>query len=181
MSHGGVPAPRRIVMVGFMAAGKSVVGRELARRLGWRLVDLDERIAERAGRSAGQLIREEGEAAFRALEREATAELAGAERVVLAPGGGWGTRPELTRLLGDGTVRVWLRISAAEAVTRAEAERVDRPLLGPRAGRLERSESLLRERSRFYQLAELVVEVEGRTPAELADEIVRRLDLDSGG
>lgn len=181
LSHGHDHPPRRIVLVGFMAAGKSTVGRILADRLGWEFVDFDEAISERVGRIPGEVIREDGEAVFRALESEVTADVADRENVVLAPGGGWATQPALAEALGAGTVRVWLRVSPVEAVRRAEAEGTDRPLLGPQEGRVERMARLLERRSERYEDAEVVVDAEARPPGEIADEILRRLELVTGG
>jgi shikimate kinase len=177
-----------------MAAGKTTVGRALAHRMGREFVDLDELILERTGRNAGAIIRADGEAAFRRLEADITGGLAGRSGLVLAPGGGWGANPELARMLGPDTVRIWLRLSAAEAVRRAIASGEDRPLLDPAEGPGEdpgqdpggeadlvrRAERLLQQREPAYAEAELVVDVGGREPAEVADEIVRRLN-DLGG
>jgi shikimate kinase len=181
-----------------MAAGKTTVGRALAHRMGRQFVDLDELVLERTGRTAGAIIRADGEAAFRRLEAEITGHLAGRSGLVLAPGGGWGANPELARMLGPDTVRVWLRLSAAEAVRRAIASGEDRPLLDPaespgddpgadrgedrgeEADLVRRAERLLQQRESAYAEAELVVDVGGKEPAEVADEIVRRLN-DLGG
>ena len=80
--------PARIVLVGFMGAGKSAVGRRLARRLKYRFVDLDHRIERRAGKKVAELFREQGEAAFRAFELEEAAAVSELENVVVAAGGG---------------------------------------------------------------------------------------------
>lgn len=175
MSHGAVPGVGRIVLVGFMAAGKSTVGGLLAERLGWTFVDFDERIRERTGRTPGEWIREDGEPAFRELESAVTKDLAGQEQVVLAPGGGWALRPDLVDELGAGTTRVWLRVSSEEALRRVEADGTDRPLLGPVEGRAERVSALLRDREPFYTRAEIVVDVDGMEPDRVVEEIVRRL------
>lgn len=184
MSHGGVPAPERIVLVGFMAAGKTTTGRLLAAKLRWRFVDFDALIEERTGRTPAVLIREHGEGRLRREEARLTEELAGCRRTVLAPGGGWITQPELVARLGAGGLVVWLRISVKEAVRRAEtqlAAGVDRPLLGPVEGRLERSTALLRGREPFYASADLVVDVEGKEATVVAEEILRRMDRGTGG
>jgi shikimate kinase len=177
MSHGADPAPERIVLVGFMAAGKSTVGALLAEHLDWQFLDLDRLIEDRTGQSPGRLIRERGEAAFRELEAELTGELAGRARVVIAPGGGWVTRPELADRLGPGTVRVWLTVTPETALERA-ASGVDRPLLGPIDGRLERARALLREREPYYRLAEARVSADDRTAVGVVEEILRQLGLD---
>lgn len=164
-----------------MAAGKSVVGRVLARRLGWDFVDLDQAILKRTGRTPGAIIREDGEAAFRTLEAEVTETVARQRRVVLAPGGGWVMQPELAVPLGADTVRVWLRVSPAEAVRRAEVDETDRPLMGPPGARVERMARLLREREPLYRHADLDVDTDDRSPEAVAAEILHRLGLTTGG
>lgn len=165
--------PSRIVLVGFMAAGKTTVGRRLADRLGYRFVDLDDEVVRRAGRSIAAIFREEGESAFRRLEAEATGALDAAAGLVVAVGGGWMARPELRDRWPD-AVRVWLRVGAAEAVARLEGGLAGRPLLATedpeRAAR-----RLLAEREEAYALAELSVETEGRDPDDVAAEVLRRL------
>lgn len=179
MSHGAVPGSGCIVLVGFMAAGKTTVGRILADRIGRDFIDLDELILRRTGRTAGAIIRSDGETAFRDVEAKITAELAGRPDLVVATGGGWGARPELAGLLGPGAIRVWLRIPAAEAVRRAAAAGEDRPLLDPDGPEeaVRRAERLLEQREPFYAAAEIVVDVEGKEPAVVVEEIVRGLGM----
>ena len=178
MSHGTGSAPARIVLVGFMASGKSTIGPLLARRLGWSFVDIDAEVARRTGLPPAVLIRERGEPAFRQLEGRLTAETIQREGVVVAPGGGWVTRPGAADKLPPRTVRVWLRVGIDEALRRAARDATDRPLLGPPEGRLERAAALLRDREPLYAAAEVVVDVNRRDPARIVDEIVGRLDLD---
>lgn len=157
-----------------MAAGKSTVGRLLADALSWELVDLDVLIARRAGRSVPEIFAERGEAAFREMEAEATREIADRLDMVLAAGGGWVQQPALLRSVRARSVVVWLRVSAPEAVRRARALEGERPLLaGPDP--LGAAESLLRQRQSLYATADIVVETEGRTAADVADEIMERL------
>lgn len=171
MSSAGLPA--RVVLVGFMAAGKSTVGRRLARRVGYGFVDLDRAVEELAGRSVPEIFREEGEAAFRALEARATRELDERREVVVAAGGGWMARPALRDRWAE-AVRVWLRVSPEEAVRRLGEDLASRPMLDPgdpvgAAGRL------LESRRGDYARAEVAVDTDGRTPEEVAREVLRRL------
>ncbi|HEU4561968.1 MAG TPA: shikimate kinase [Longimicrobium sp.] len=157
----------RVVLLGFMAAGKTAVGAELARRLGWRQVDLDAWIEAREGKRVARIFAEDGEARFRALEAEATREVAGMTGVVLSPGGGWITRPENLEALGAGTLSVWLQVSPEEAVRRAGEAPGERPLLaGPDP--LAAARRLLGERTPLYARAALRVDTEGRPPEAVA-------------
>ena len=85
----------RVLLWGFMASGKTAVGARLADRLGWTHVDLDEEIVRRAGKPITRIFQEEGEAAFRALEADATRDLLARTRAVLSPGGGWTESPRI--------------------------------------------------------------------------------------
>jgi shikimate kinase len=78
----------RIYLTGFMAAGKSTVGRLLAGYLGYRFVDLDTRVERRAGRTVRQIFEDDGEGTFRQLEADALAALASESRIVVSTGGG---------------------------------------------------------------------------------------------
>jgi shikimate kinase len=111
----------RVVLVGMMGAGKTVVGAALAARLGWTHLDLDREVERRDGRPVARIFAEDGEARFRALEAAAGAALAGRARVVLSSGGGWAARAGALESLGPGTLAVWLRVPAEEAVRRAAA------------------------------------------------------------
>ena len=161
---------RRIVLVGFMASGKSTVGRRLADRLGWDFVDFDEEIERRSGLTVGEIFRRFGEPAFRQMEGELTREFGGLERAVLAPGGGWITQPGAIERLAPGSLVVWLRVSPEEAVRRALRAPTHRPLLaGPDP--LRRARLLLADREPFYRRADVVVDVDGRDPDDVAAEI----------
>jgi shikimate kinase len=160
----------RIVLVGMMGSGKTAVGAALAELLGWAHLDLDREIEREAVRPIREIFAAEGEAAFRAMEAEATRRIAGRTRVVLSPGGGWITNPELLGLLGAGTLCVWLRVSPREAVRRAAGAPGERPLLaGPDPlGAMHR---LLAEREGFYTRAHLHLLTDGRSAGDAARDI----------
>ena len=169
----------RVVLLGFMAAGKTAVGAELARRLGWEHLDLDREIERREGRSVAGIFAAEGEGRFRELEARATAELARRARVVVSPGGGWITGAGNLQALGPGTLAVWLQVSPDEAVRRAGASPGERPLLaGPDP--LEAARRLLEARESLYARAGLHVDTEGRSPGEVAAIIETELRARGG-
>jgi len=162
---------RRIVLVGFMGCGKTTVGRKVAGRLGWRFVDCDAVVAEEAGMSVSRIFRERGEPWFRAREGAVGRRFLERDRVVLGTGGGWPAAEGRLDALPPGTLSVWLRVSAEEAVRRAEREGDTRPLLrGGDAVALARK--LLDERARWYEMAEASIDTVGRTPDEVAARVV---------
>jgi shikimate kinase len=154
---------QRVVLWGFMASGKSVVARTLARRLGWECVDLDARIERRQGRAIADIFRDQGEPAFRALEVEVTRSVVHRDRMVLATGGGWITNPGVLELLPPGTLTVWLRVSQQVVLQRVRAATGGpvRPLLAtPDPAATVRR--LLEQREPLYRRADLTVDTDGR-------------------
>jgi len=158
------------VIVGFMGCGKTAVARALARRLNLPIVDLDNLIAEQHGRTAAQLIREDGEPTFRAIETKALRQLLESSvRGVIALGGGaWIT--EVNRRLIDeyNCVSVWLDTPFELCWQRIEASSEDRPLGRTR----EQAEQLFRARQPVYQQARIRLPVQAD---ESLDSVVDRL------
>jgi shikimate kinase len=151
-----------IVLVGLSGAGKTVVGRLLAQRLGYRFLDLDSEVERLAGCSIADLFDREGEGAFRDLEAQVTCSATVDSETVVSTGGGWMDRPEL-RETWPGAVRVWLRVEPESAVSRLAQERSTRPLLaGPDPESALRR--LLVERLAAYETAEIAVRTDGLTP-----------------
>jgi len=167
---GGVEV-RTIVLVGFMAAGKTTAGQIVAQRLGWILVDLDAEIEAHAGRTIEALFLDDGEAAFRAIELELTPRMVRSDHAVLATGGGWAAQPGTLDALPPPARSVWLDVAAEEAVRRAAASGTTRPLLET-ADPVATAQSLLAARTPFYEQADVRIDVNGRSPQEIADDIV---------
>jgi shikimate kinase len=147
---------RRVVLLGFMCAGKSTVGERLAAQLGWEHLDLDTEIEHREGRRIAEIFRTDGEAYFRALEAKLTLELANRWNVVLSPGGGWITNAGLLEALQPATVTVWLQVSPREVLARLGARADERPLLDT-PDPLGTIKQMLADREPLYQRADLVV------------------------
>jgi shikimate kinase len=178
-----LPEPRpeieRVVLLGFMAAGKTAVGAELARRLGWMHLDLDVFIERREDRRIRDIFARDGEARFRELESAVTRDVAAMRGVVLSPGGGWITGPGNLEALGAGTLSVWLRVSPEVAVRRAAEAPGERPLLaGPDP--LAAARRLLEARAPLYARADVQVDTGGRSPAQVADLIETELRARGG-
>ena len=169
-----------LVLIGLPGAGKSTVGPGLAQRLGLRFLDLDAEIERRTGRTVPSIIRSDGEAAFRKLELGLTAELAKAEPAVLAPGGGWVTRPGTVALLRPPARLVHLRVSPEAALRRLGRERMARPLLdgSDPQGALAALEIARRD---AYGSADWVIDTELLTIQRVIDIIVELVSPPEGG
>lgn len=164
----------RVVLLGFMGAGKSVVGAGLARALGWSHLDLDREIERRERRTVAQIFRDSGEAHFRRLEARLTEQVAARTRIVLSPGGGWITSPGILESMPPGTLSVWLWVSPEVALERARASHTVRPLLqttDPAATARE----LLAAREPLYRKANITVSTDGRVVREIVAELLERV------
>jgi shikimate kinase len=162
--------PQRVVLVGFMGAGKSTVGPLVARGLGWTFLDMDTRIEEEAGCSVAQVFRDRGEPAFRALELEVAREAARRRHAVIAAGGGAFAQPATRDVLREGAITVWLRCDLPTIQARVPADG-RRPLAANRAI----MRSLLSERESSYQLADETVEASEGSPETVARAVLGRL------
>lgn len=158
-----------IVLIGFMGAGKSTVGRLLADRLELPFHDSDQVIEQRVGRRIGEIFQRDGEAAFRQVEHATVADLLGGPPAVLALGGGAAEHAGTRELLGGHQV-LYLEVGYDEALRRA-AHDEHRPLLHQPglAARYQRRLTLYR------QLATLVLPTGGREPAHVCREALARL------
>ncbi len=163
--------PARVVLVGFMGAGKTAVGRRLARRLGYRFEDIDRRIEARHGCTVAAVFEERGEAAFRALEEEEARALRAIPGLVVATGGGAFAQPATRALLQEGALTVWLQCNLDSALRRIRPDG-RRPLAGNR----EIMRALLTEREPSYRQADAAVDTSRRTPREVVDRIVELIE-----
>jgi len=166
-----------VLLVGFMGAGKSIVGARLARRLGFRFVDVDAVIEADAGRTVAQIFAAEGEEGFRRLEAETVARLLTEEGVVLAPGGGWAAVPGRLQEVPEGTASVWLRVGPEEAVRRASTRPGSRPLLDV-ADPVETARSLIESREAHYRAARFGVDTERLSVEDVTARVLEFLRAD---
>jgi shikimate kinase len=173
---------RAVVLIGFMGAGKSSVGRALADHLGWAFVDLDQRIERLERRKVNNIFRDSGEPTFRRLEHAALKELlkelsAGAKRIVALGGGAFVRKQNVLLIEGVGVPTVFLDADPQELWRRcrqqAEEKAIERPLLSS----LESFRELYEARRPHYLKASFRQETGGKTVAEIAAEIARALGL----
>ena len=162
-----MPRPR-VVLIGAMGAGKSTVGVLLAERWGARVRDTDADIEEAAGRTISEIFVDDGEAAFRAMEREAVARALAEHDGVVSLGGGAVLDPETRALLTEHPV-VFLRVGLSDAVRRIGLGASRPMLLGNVRGRIK---TILDERAAIYEeVASAAVDTDDRTPEEVATAV----------
>lgn len=166
--------PQNVFLVGPMGAGKSAVGRQLARMLHMKFVDSDDEIEARTGVDIPFIFEKEGEAGFRKREARVIDDLSRMDGVVLATGGGAVIDPDSRNRLGARGVVIYLYTTVRQQLARTSKGR-ERPLLGqgdPEAV----LEKLLAERDPLYrEIADLVVETDGRRVRAVAEEIIEKL------
>ena len=153
------PSRPHVILVGLPGSGKSTVGRQVAAQLGRTFLDFDLEIERREGKSISGIFAEQGEAYFRARELALTKELQQVGNMILAPGGGWITNPDVVGLLRPPGRLIYLRVQPGTALTRLGTRRALRPLLSrPDPGaELER---LYEQRRAAYETADCVVDTE---------------------
>jgi shikimate kinase len=163
-----------VFLIGPMGSGKTAVGRQLARTLGFPFHDSDAEIERRTGVDIPYIFEKEGEAGFRLREREAIEALTALEKVVLATGGGAVLLAENRRCLAERGRVVYLETSVAQQAYRVRYGR-NRPLLAD-ADAAARLAQLMTARAPLYaEIADLVVSTDGRRVPAVAEHILREL------
>jgi shikimate kinase len=170
---GSQPArPRNIILVGFMGAGKSRAGRELARSTGWPLVDTDAEVQRRAGKPIHRIFAEDGEAAFRGRERQAVAQACQGSGQIIAAGGGAFVDPDSRRLMLESGVVFCLSARPETLHRRVGGSSAEgRPLLAG-ADPLARIKALLEQRAEAYAQAHHTIETDHLTPEQTAQRVL---------
>jgi shikimate kinase len=165
---------QNVFLVGPMGAGKSAVGRQLGRMLHLDFIDSDDEIEARTGVDIPFIFEKEGEDGFRRRESRVIDELTQREGIVLATGGGAVIDPQNRNLLGARGFVIYLYTSVDQQLSRTQRGR-ERPLLENGEPR-EILESLMQERDPWYrEVADLVVDTDGRKVKAVANEILEKL------
>lgn len=160
----------KVYLVGFMGAGKSSVARALARRLGWRAVDVDEMIECREHQSVASIFARHGEAYFRSVERAVLLEQIPTRELVVATGGGTFVDPQNRAAINGDGLSVWLDVPIDRLISRVPADG-RRPLA---ADRLEFERLYLLRRAAYQQAHYRVDASHARIPA-IVEEIAHWL------
>jgi len=170
---------RPIVLVGLMGAGKSTVGRRLAKRLGLSFVDSDAAIEDAAGYSAAEVYERFGEEDFRDGERRLVARLIDGEVRVIATGGGAYIDPGTRELLNSRAITIWLD-APVEVLADRTGRRDTRPMLR-NCDRRETLERLAQERGPMYSEAHIRVKSGNGAHGDVVESIVTALEQHLNG
>ena len=166
--------PGNVFLVGMMGAGKTTVGKALARRLGRTFVDCDKEIVDRTGVPIATIFEIEGEAGFRRRETAVLTELAGQRALVVATGGGAALSAENRRVMRESGTVVYLHAALDQLVERTRRDTA-RPLLA-QGNRRATLATLLEDRDPLYrEVAHLVVESGTPSAGSLAGRIAEAL------
>ena len=168
-----VPRRERIVLIGFMATGKSAVGKLLAKKLGWKHLDCDALVERSRGMSVRRIFEAKGEAVFRSAESAALARALSGKRTVVSTGGGIVLSERNRALIRARGAVIWLRSPVREVLGRVKSG--TRPLLNvadPRAV----AAKLLKQRAPLYRACAHVSVRSGDEPlGRIADRVLKRL------
>ena len=166
--------PQNLFLIGPMGAGKSAVGRQLARMLHLSFVDSDDEIESRTGVDIPFIFEKEGEDGFRKREAKVIDDLSALDGVILATGGGAVVDPQSRSRLGARGLVVYLHTTVDQQLARTQKGR-HRPML-ENGDRQQVLEELMALRDPMYrEIADLIVETDGRKVKAVANEILERL------
>ena len=166
--------PQNLFLIGPMGAGKSAVGRQLAKELHLAFVDSDDEIEARTGVDIPFIFEKEGEEGFRKREAKVIEDLSAQEGVVLATGGGAVIYPQNRTCLGARGFVVYLHTTVDQQFSRTLKGR-ERPLLANGDSREILEELMLVRDPLYREIADLVVETDGRKVKAVVEEILERM------
>jgi shikimate kinase len=170
---------KMVVLIGYRATGKTTLARLLAERLAWQWIDADVEIERRAGKTISRMFAEDGEPAFRDLEAEVIADLCRQERLVLAAGGGAPLREESRQAMRQCGRVVWLTASPETILRRMTGDATTaarRPSLTEKDPLEEILHLLARREPVYRESAHVIVDTEGKTPEQLAEEVLHSIN-----
>jgi shikimate kinase len=164
---------KNIVLTGFMGTGKTAVGKELARILNMKFIDIDHEIEQAEAMPVKDLFGSKGEAYFREVESAMIRKFASAKRVIIATGGGAVLKEENLAALREHGV-IFCLTARPETIHERTGRNNDRPLLHG-DDRMQKIRELLSRRSPFYENAGIMIDTDDKTPLQIAEEIIGRV------
>ena len=173
------PGLPHVVLVGLPGAGKTVVGEGVSIAVRRPFLDLDREIERREGMTVGDIFAQQGEPAFRAMERKVTEELRGTGGMVLSPGGGWIADAGNVALLRPPARIIYLRVRPETALARLGAERATRPLL-QRPDPLAQLKSLYEARRANLEGADVTIDTEQLSVEQVINMVAEIIGRDGG-
>jgi shikimate kinase len=162
---------KHVLLIGFMGAGKSTVGRLVAQRMAVPFLDIDTLVEQRDGRTVAEIFSQDGESAFRSLETAAVRSLDALPPSVVACGGGVVLSDTNRAMLKGLGLVVYLRVTAAETLARVGNDST-RPLLSGAGGALAAGKLLEAREALYSAIADAVVDTVDRSADEVADQVV---------
>ena len=164
---------KNIILTGFMGTGKTEVGRELSHLLDLRLLDVDDEIEKAEGMSINDIFERFGEQRFRDIETEMIRKAAGNTSVIISTGGGAVLKQENMDILRKNGI-IFCLTASPETILQRTSDNSERPLL--RTGDpLKKINELLCFRKPYYEKADFMVHTEGKSPLQIAEEIVEKV------
>jgi shikimate kinase len=166
-------AMKNIILTGFMGTGKTAVGKELVRLLEMRLIDADTEIEKAEKMSINEIFKQFGEQKFREIETETIKTISRNRNVIISTGGGAVLRQENMDALRENGIIICLT-ATPETILQRTSNSNDRPLLRVEDP-FEKIKGLLDFRKPFYEKADIVVDTEGKTPLQIAEEVIEKV------
>jgi shikimate kinase len=170
---------QNIALIGFMGTGKSSVGQLVAQQLHFAFLDTDHFIETRAGKTISDIFAQDGEPAFREMEKKMVIELTTRKRTVISTGGGLPANPDNLASLKTHSLTVCLWASAEKIWERVRTQ-THRPLLNE-PDPLAKIKKLLEQREPFYRQADVLLNTEMRAVKDVAQQVIHQYHLATGG
>lgn len=165
-----------IALIGFMASGKTTVGRILADKLGMKFLDTDDLLRDKAGKDLPEIFKTDGEKAFRKLEKSVVLKVSRFKNTLISTGGGVVLDPENVSALRKNAVIIWLKISPKEVLKRIKPDGT-RPLLECEDP-LKRAKQLIEKRESIYRdAAHYTIYVDLLSVEEVVEKIIEVIGL----
>lgn len=163
-----------IFLIGFMGAGKSTIARTLQRKLGFPLVEMDERIVQEQGMSINDIFAQYGEAHFREIESQLVVDLGKQEPSIVSCGGGVVVRPENTQNMKK-SGRIVLLKASPETIFERVRNSTDRPILNGHMNVEYIAELMEKRRALYEEAADITIQTDGKTREQICEEIIGKL------